>query len=165
MSRTHTHESIKYILNIWIGFVICGSSSNFIPSRIQQYNTVCMTNITNSRVIIDIVMWFCWWPPESHGLIRLAARPYVSLHPSFLTIFQEHLLNSHLTHYLYIKKVYSSNLCRVSTQLASNDTKILLDNILICLAVPFPSKLDAIENNHVHGTIPFNVGAPFANMV
>ena len=40
------------------------SSSNFIPSRIQKYNTVCMTNITNSRVIIDIVMWFCWWPPE-----------------------------------------------------------------------------------------------------
>ena len=29
-------------------------SSNFIPNRIQQYNTVCMTNITNSRAIIDI---------------------------------------------------------------------------------------------------------------
>ena len=40
------------------------SCSNFIPNRIQQYNTVCMINITNSRVIIDIVMWFCWWPPE-----------------------------------------------------------------------------------------------------
>ena len=40
------------------------SSSNFIPNRIQQYNRVCMTNITNNRVIIDIVMWFCWWPPE-----------------------------------------------------------------------------------------------------
>ena len=40
------------------------SSSNFIPNRIQQYNTVCMTSITNSRVIIDFVMWFCWWPPE-----------------------------------------------------------------------------------------------------
>ena len=39
------------------------SSSNFIPNRIQQYNRVCMTNITNNRVIIDIVMWFCWWPP------------------------------------------------------------------------------------------------------
>ena len=36
----------------------------FIPNRIQQYNRVCMTNITNNRVIIDIVMWFCWWPPE-----------------------------------------------------------------------------------------------------
>ena len=23
-----------------------------------------MTNITNSRVIIDSVTWFCWWPPE-----------------------------------------------------------------------------------------------------
>ena len=23
-----------------------------------------MTNITNSRVIIDVVMWFCWWPLE-----------------------------------------------------------------------------------------------------
>ena len=23
-----------------------------------------MTNITNSRVIIDIVMWLCWWPSE-----------------------------------------------------------------------------------------------------
>ena len=32
------------------------SSSNFIPNRIQQYNRVCMTNITNNRVIIDIVM-------------------------------------------------------------------------------------------------------------
>ena len=40
------------------------SSSNFIPNRIQQYNRMCMTNITNNRVIIDIVMWFCWWPPE-----------------------------------------------------------------------------------------------------
>ena len=40
------------------------SRSNFIPSRIQQYNAVCMTNITNRRVIIDIVMWFCRWPPE-----------------------------------------------------------------------------------------------------
>ena len=40
------------------------SSSNFIPNRIQQYNTVHMTNIANSRVIIDIVMCFCWWPPE-----------------------------------------------------------------------------------------------------
>ena len=39
-------------------------SSNFIPNRIQQCNTVCMTNIPNSRVIIYIVMWFCWWPPE-----------------------------------------------------------------------------------------------------
>ena len=34
------------------------------PNRIQQYNTMCTTNITNSRVIIYIVMWFCWWPPE-----------------------------------------------------------------------------------------------------
>ena len=23
-----------------------------------------MTNITNSKVIVDIVVWFCWWPPE-----------------------------------------------------------------------------------------------------
>ena len=40
------------------------STSNFIPNRIQQNNTVYMTNITNNRVIIDIVMWFCWWPTE-----------------------------------------------------------------------------------------------------
>ena len=52
--------------SMWISNVIQydSSSSNFIPNRIQQYNTVYMTNITNSRVIIDIVMWFCWWPPE-----------------------------------------------------------------------------------------------------
>ena len=36
----------------------------FIPNRIQQYNTVCMSNTTNSRVIIDVVVCFCWWPPE-----------------------------------------------------------------------------------------------------
>ena len=54
------------------------SSSNFIPNLIQQYNTVCMANIANNRVIIDIVMWFCWWPPEkpwayqagSHTLLK-----------------------------------------------------------------------------------------------
>ena len=40
------------------------SSSIFIPNRIQEYNTVFMTDITNSRVIIDVVMWFCWWPLE-----------------------------------------------------------------------------------------------------
>ena len=41
------------------------SSSSFIPiANRMQYNTVCMTNITNSRVVINIVMWFCWWPPE-----------------------------------------------------------------------------------------------------
>ena len=40
------------------------SSSNFTPNRIQQNNTVCMINTTNRRVIVDIVMWFCWWPPE-----------------------------------------------------------------------------------------------------
>ena len=40
------------------------SSSNFIAHRIQQCNVVCMTNMTNSRVIIDIVMWFCWWPSK-----------------------------------------------------------------------------------------------------
>ena len=49
-------------------------SCNFIPNRIQLYNTVCTTKITNSRMIIDIVMWFCWWPPEKPWrLIRLAA--------------------------------------------------------------------------------------------
>ena len=32
------------------------SSSNFIPNIIQQYNIVCMTNITNSRVIIDVLL-------------------------------------------------------------------------------------------------------------
>ena len=37
----------------------CGINGKFIPNRIQQYNTVCMTNITNSRVIKDIVIWFC----------------------------------------------------------------------------------------------------------
>ena len=31
----------------------------------QQYNTVCVSNITNSRVIIDFVVWFCWWPQRS----------------------------------------------------------------------------------------------------
>ena len=46
------------------GWVSSGSGSGFIPNRIQQYNAVCMSNIINSRVIIDIVMWFCWWPPE-----------------------------------------------------------------------------------------------------
>ena len=40
------------------------SSSHFVPNRIQQYNTVCMTNISD-RVIIDIVMWFWWWPHKS----------------------------------------------------------------------------------------------------
>ena len=60
-----------YVLEYW-AWMSC-SSSNFIPNRIQQYNRVCMTNITNNRVIIDIVMWFCWWPPEKHGLIKLAA--------------------------------------------------------------------------------------------
>ena len=52
--------------HIVISILKCSSSSssNFIPNRIQQYNRVCMTNITNNRVIIDIVMWFCWWPPE-----------------------------------------------------------------------------------------------------
>ena len=30
--------------------VIVPSSSNFIPNRIQQYNTVCTTNITNNRM-------------------------------------------------------------------------------------------------------------------
>ena len=43
----------------------CSSSSNdFICNRLQHYNTVCVINITNSRVIIDIVVWFLWWPPE-----------------------------------------------------------------------------------------------------
>ena len=40
------------------------SSSNFIPNGTQQYYTVYMTNIRNSRVILDIVMWFYRWPPE-----------------------------------------------------------------------------------------------------
>ena len=40
------------------------SSCNSIPNRIQQYNTVCMTNIANSRMIIDILMWFCGWPSQ-----------------------------------------------------------------------------------------------------
>ena len=32
------------------------SRNNFIPNRIQQYNTVCRINITNCRVIIDIAL-------------------------------------------------------------------------------------------------------------
>ena len=47
--------------SLWFSNV---SSNNFIPNRIQQYNTVCMSNLTNSGEIIDIVAWFCWWPPE-----------------------------------------------------------------------------------------------------
>ena len=51
-------------INKYFMIFLSNSSGNFIPNRIQQYNTVCTTNITNSRLIIDIVMWFCWWPPE-----------------------------------------------------------------------------------------------------
>ena len=36
------------------------SSSKCITNRIQQYNTVRVTNITNSKVVIDFVMFFCW---------------------------------------------------------------------------------------------------------
>ena len=54
----------NWTLQFWPVHAVSSSSNNFIPNRIQQYNTVCMTNITNNRVIIDIVMWFCWWPPE-----------------------------------------------------------------------------------------------------
>ena len=40
------------------------SSNSFIPCRIQKYNTVCVTNITNNRVTIDTVMRFYFWPPK-----------------------------------------------------------------------------------------------------
>ena len=60
------------------------SSNNLIPNRIQLY-TVCKTNITNSRVIIAIVMWFCWWPPEkpwayqagSHYRAWMTSTPFI----------------------------------------------------------------------------------------
>ena len=55
------------------------SSSNFVPNRIQQYNTVCMTNISD-RVIIDIVMWFWWWPHKSGSeMAATVSSPMVSL--------------------------------------------------------------------------------------
>ena len=38
------------------------SSSNLIPNKMQWIH-LCMNNIIN-RVIIDIVMLFCWWPAE-----------------------------------------------------------------------------------------------------
>ena len=67
-SKFFCNEFILMVLitePIWMLSVSSSSSSsNFIPNRIQQYNTACVTNITNSRVIIDIVMWFCWWAPE-----------------------------------------------------------------------------------------------------
>ena len=60
------------------------SSNNLIPNRIQLYR-VCKTNITNSRVIIAIVMWFCWWPPEkpwayqagSHYRAWMTSTPFI----------------------------------------------------------------------------------------
>ena len=64
--QLHLHSRFHTWLQ-WIGqrLTYCktssSSSSNFIPNRIQQYNRVCMTNLTSNRVIIDIVMWFCWW--------------------------------------------------------------------------------------------------------
>ena len=60
---------------------ISSSSSNFIPNRIQQYNTVCMTYIANSRVIIDIVMWFCWWPPEKPWAYQAGSHKHCSSIP------------------------------------------------------------------------------------
>ena len=38
--------------------------SFFIPNKIQHYNTVCMSNTINSRVIIDTILGFFMWPPE-----------------------------------------------------------------------------------------------------
>ena len=53
-----------YCVCLRVGNLTSNGSSHFIPNRIQQYNTECMPNITNCSVIIDIVMWFCWWPPK-----------------------------------------------------------------------------------------------------
>ena len=61
-------KSVVFVIatNISSDLDCSSSSSNFISNRIQQYNTLCTINacITKSRVVIDIVMWFCWWPPE-----------------------------------------------------------------------------------------------------
>ena len=57
-------QSLYFLKHRICGWIYKHISSNFTPNRIQQYNTVYMTNIANSRVIINIVMWFCWWPPE-----------------------------------------------------------------------------------------------------
>ena len=62
--KAHNNSPALLKNGVWIIRHCSSSSSNFIPKIIQQYNRVCMTNITNNRVIIDIVMWFCWWPPE-----------------------------------------------------------------------------------------------------
>ena len=45
-----------------------GSSSDFIRNRMQQYNSVCMTNITNSSNVILLVatreaMGLSGWQP------------------------------------------------------------------------------------------------------
>ena len=60
-------------------FIISFSSSNFIPCRIQQHNTACMANIANNRVIIGIVMWCCWWPPEKPWAYQAGSHFYCQL--------------------------------------------------------------------------------------
>ena len=63
-SKVPMMHSFEILLLSWQSCWRSYRSSNFIRKRIQQYNTVCMTNITNSRVIIGIVIWFSWRPPE-----------------------------------------------------------------------------------------------------
>ena len=71
--RIRTSYTIGFVTRCIMLLILwnCGSSSScssrsnsFIPSRIQEYKTVCLTNKTTSRVIKAIVMWFLWWPQE-----------------------------------------------------------------------------------------------------
>ena len=50
-----------------------------------------MTNITNSRVIIDIVMWFCWWPPTKEAMGLSGWQPQRLGNPPVATsVFRSH---------------------------------------------------------------------------
>ena len=82
-----------------------------------------MTNITNNRVIIDIVMWFCWWPPEkpwayqagshmqfmmSSNIIRLSVHNTISLSSLCKLIWR------HWTYKMPVRYILSSVWVRLS---------------------------------------------------
>ena len=70
---------------------------------------MCMTNITNNRVIIDIVMWFCWWPPEKPWAYQAGSHlPSLinSIPPNIMSKITAHSLHGFS---IYFKKVTISN--------------------------------------------------------
>ena len=94
-----------------------GSSSNLIPNRIQGYNTVCMTKITNSRVIIDIVMWFCWWPPEKPWAYQAGSHKVFEYKNKYWYIYDllksheiSQYLPRHVENFTWWKKTYICNI-------------------------------------------------------